>query len=86
MARTKCIWCGAPVTPRRTRCDKCAELSKLYNMYRKSIFKTSSKQFLIEFRNLCIDLKYNMPDAEKLPDDLDYQFDRVSRYIDSDTD
>lgn len=86
MARTKCAWCGAPVQPKQTRCPGCAQLLKDYNWYCKNIFKTSSTQMLIQFRNLCLDLKYNMSGAELLPKDLDYQFDRVTRYLSGDSD
>ena len=88
MARTKCAWCGAAIMPKlgRARCEYCTWLLNDYKRFCRTIFKTSDKQYLIKFRNLCIDLKYNMPGAELLPKDLDYQFDRVNRYIDGDSD
>lgn len=84
--RTKCAWCGAPVIDKQTRCPECAQRLKDYKWYCAHIFKTSSTSLLTQFRNLCLDLKYNMPGAELLPKDLDYQFDRVSRYLSGDSD
>lgn len=81
MTRTKCAWCGAPVVHKQTRCDKCATMLRHYKAYCRDIHKGSDMSMLLEFRNLILDLKYNMPGAELLPKDLDYQFDRVNSYI-----
>lgn len=78
---TKCEWCGAEVPPGRYKCDDCKDKSKLYRWTVKNIRRSWSLTELCSFRNMLLDMKYNMPNAKHLPYDLDYQLDRVTRYI-----
>jgi predicted amidophosphoribosyltransferase len=77
----RCKWCGVEVEPKHQICDKCKDLHKQYKKYCARISKHSSVEYLCEFRNLLFDMLYNMPGAEDLPYDIQYQYERVNRYL-----
>lgn len=79
--RGKCAWCGVALDSRRWKCDSCKAISLQYIKYVKELKRSMSTHELCEIRNFLFDMKYNMPGAKYLPYDLDYQLDRVTRYL-----
>lgn len=89
MDARRCTLCGKllPIQyANRRRCDNCRSALSGYTRYCRSIRKTSPTQLLLDFRNMLLNLKYNTSPDAKLPNDLDYQLDRVNRYLAGDSD
>lgn len=89
MNATRCSLCGKPLPAQyanRRRCDNCRSALKGYTKYCRDIHKSSPARLLLDFRNMLLNLKYNTVPGAKLPNDLDYQLDRVNRYLAGDSD
>lgn len=79
--RGMCVWCHAELGGTRWKCDRCKAISAQYVKYAKELRRSMSVHELCEIRNFMFDMRYNMPGAKYLPYDLDYQLDRVNRYL-----
>ena len=78
-----CKWCGEDTESVRKRlCVSCKDMRTNYNYRIGRMFHTTSVGDLVRFRNLCMDLQ-NLKEhgGEGLPGDLDYQLERVNRYL-----
>lgn len=76
----RCRRCGDVISDRRYLCDKCKEDSNTYRTLRSRIRHTTDLKTLLRFRNIIMDMQ-NCKTGKYIPDDLNYQLDKVNRYL-----
>ena len=81
MAKT-CRWCGAELPDKGPiKCEDCRHMMSDYKRLTARVRRSSPLELQLEYRDLLMDMKYNLHPGEGLPYDLDYQIDRVNRYL-----
>lgn len=80
---TRCKWCGDVTdTVHKQLCKRCKDMSTDYCYRIGRMFHTTPSSVLLSFRNICMDMQeFRRRGGKDLPGDLDYQLERVNRYL-----
>lgn len=78
-----CKWCGdATETVRKKLCRSCKDMHADYIYRIGRLFHTTPVPTMLRFRNMCMDMQEMQRHGGKdLPHDLEYQLERVNRYL-----
>lgn len=78
-----CRWCGEDTgSVRKSLCMNCKGMRTDYNFRIGHMFHTTKTSDLIKFRNMCMDMQeLQRRGGVGLPSDIDYQLERVNRYL-----
>lgn len=77
-----CRWCGAELPDKGpTKCKDCQYMMSDYKRLAARVRRSSPLELKFEYLKLLRKMKYTLHPGEDLPYDLDYQIERVNRYL-----